>query len=91
MGQVLTVERIIFDAIGIDPVCTSHREQSVGCSVQRANEARAITGREVRLEVERAGSTSLAIRVDRLYTPILDGWVVEEQIPREREFSRIQS
>lgn len=48
-------------------------------------------GREVRLQIERAGSKSLAIGIDRLNTPVLDGWVVEEQILRECETSCIQT
>ena len=40
--QLLTVDPIIFDAIGVDPVRATDREQSVGGSVQRANETCAI-------------------------------------------------
>ena len=89
-SQLLTVDPIVLDAIGVDPVRATDGEQGAACSVRRTNRARAIARGEVRLQVERAGSTSRPIRVDRLNTPVLDGWVVEEQIPRERDVSRIQ-
>ena len=56
MDQLLTEERVIFDAIGIDPVRTADREQRVGRSTRRTDRASASHRREVRLQVERTRS-----------------------------------
>ena len=89
-NQQLTVEPIVLDAIGIDPVRTTDGEHSVGRSVRRTDRTGAVAGLEVRLQIERSGSSRRPVRVDRLNTPILDGRIVDKQVSAEGEVSRIQ-
>jgi hypothetical protein len=91
MDHLLTEERIIFDAIGVDPVRASDGEQGGGRSIRRTRSTGAVRRREVCLQVERAESARQPIRVCRLNTPVLDGRIGEEQIPSEGEVSRSDS
>ena len=87
----LTVDRIIFDAVCVQPAWTSHSERSASCAIEWRDGARSVARWLIDDETQRAGTGFRRQRVGNFESPIIDRGIREKQLIRGSEIARIRT
>ena len=76
---MLTVDRVVFDAILIEPVGTEDGEESAGGAIRRSDRARSVAWWLIDHKVQGTRRCLRREYIDSLESPVENGGIVEKQ------------